>query len=1123
MSSSFQPVSRSATQMRIATADSPVRRRTLFGRPDPRQHRQARLESLALAVVTVVIATGFWITYSRQTSSFSQTQRELAEGLVVQAGKADVAALANRLTVFPSATERGFAAAAVNRWIAERGPLTHVGALASMTVPAQDVRTNRALTVLRSRLDQRPEGGAPVSGSAASAQQTVRLFTPADVTKLKPGVVVRTTGDYSRDAWRALGLFVLAFWFAHLARRVLGTTGDALLLPALQLLAGLSLIAMMSLRDPLRDTEAAGSVAIGVALACVALVCVSAIDFENPRFRFATGVPLAAAVALGVLLLAFGSGPGGSGVKVNLWGVQPIEAIRILSVLALAAYFSRRWETVRELSDRPAAAPYLRVPRWSDVSPLVVIVGTLLVFFFLQRDLGPALVLGCMSLALYGVARGRGRLVLAGLAVLMSGFAAGYALGFPSTVAKRVAIWLDPWENGLAGGDQVAHGLWALASGGIRGLGLSMGDGQLIPAGHTDLIVAVIGEEMGLVTVTVIAVVYLLLIWRILQVAVRAPGDYTAFLALGCALSLAVPAIVIAGGVFGAIPLSGVVTPFLSFGKSSMICNFVAIAIVLAIARRTGPVRPHLQRQVRTVGMVLTVVLCLFVVNAVRIEAWQADAVAVRPTLVEQGDGVARYQYNPRLIAAARQIPRGTIFDRNGLALATGDAAVAEPMAAKLRAAGVSTAPCPPAPARCYPLRGGAFHLLGDLNDQINWNAPNASFLERDQNAILQGFDDHVRTVERHVRGERQMVVLRDYSALLPLVRHKGNAGDRDVRRLLTRSRDVTSSVDGVFQALVLRVLEARVRAAGVQRGAVVVIDPDSGELLASASVPYPSLEPHRAAAAPPSPETLLDRGRYGLYPPGSTFKLVTAAAALRSHAASSEFMCHRLEDGRVGTRLRHFTHPVRDDVMDHEPHGTVDLRKGLVVSCNAYFAQLAVDVGAEAIADAAAATGIRVATDPVAEHLRGTLPYAGYGQGEVVATPMRMARVAGAIAADGVIRDGTVLLVDSPSRAKVSKGVRWLSPEQASFLATSMRNVVQQGTGRALAGHAVHIAGKTGTAEVSNAPSHSWFVGFAPYATRGRRIAFAVIVENAGYGGRVAAPLAGDVVSAAKATGVIK
>src|SRR4051812_29684877 len=1105
---------RKARFMRIATADPPARRPRLLRRVDPRQRRHARLEFLGLAVVTIVIATGFWTTYQRQVSTFAAVNRDLTTGAVVQPGAAPPSALAEKLTMFPSVAERRFAADAVEQFVRDQGGLTHVGALAGITVPARDVKMRAQLTVLRDWLAQRTD--AP----------DVRLFTPADIAAMKPGMVVRTPRQYERRAWMTLAVFMLAFWFAHAVRTALGTTGDAVLLPAVQLLAGLSVITMLSMRDPLRDTEAAWSVAIAVGLACTAMVCVSALDFENPRFRFSTGLPLATAIGLAALLVLFGSGPGASGVKVNLWGAQPIEAIRVLAVLALAAYFSRRWETVREISERPAAAPYLRLPRWRDVSPMIVIVGTLLVFFFLQRDLGPALVLGCMALALYGVARGRSTLVVIGIATLVAGFAIGYELGVPATVARRVAIWLDPWNNGLLGGDQVAHGLWALASGSLGGLGLGVGDGQLVPAGHTDLILAVVGEEIGLVGVLVVAAVYLLVVWRVLRLPRGAPGDYTAFLALGCALSLAVPAMVIVAGVFGAFPLSGVATSFLSFGKSSMIANVVSIAIVLAIARRPGPVRPHFQRQIRTVGVLLASALLFLVVDAARIEAWQADDVAVRPSLVEQADGVARYQYNRRLLIAARLIPRGTIFDRNGLALATRDQAAAAATTARLGAAGVPTTDCPAPPLRCYPLKGRAFHLLGDWNGQTNWNASNASFLERDQNVVLQGFDDHPRTVERTTgNGTRELVVMRDYRELLPLVRHKGEPDNRTVRRLLDRPRDVTTSIDGVFQALVTRALESRVHAAGVERGAVVVIDPDTGELLASASVPYPDLDSLRVASAPaPRLPSLLDRGRYGLYPPGSTFKLITAAAALRANAASSTFMCERLDDGRIGAQVRGFRHAVRDDVTDVHPHGEVNLHRGLVVSCNAYFAQLAVRVGSQALIDAAAATGIKVAADPVKTHLRDTLPYAGYGQGEVVASPLRMARVAGAIATDGVIRDTTPLRVEPLRRdAAAAAGVRWLTSEQASFLATSMRDVVQSGTGRVLATAPIAVAGKTGTAELNDAPSHSWFVGFAPYATHGRRIAFAVIVENAGYGGRVAAPLAGDVVAAAQAAGVIR
>ncbi|HTM05171.1 MAG TPA: FtsW/RodA/SpoVE family cell cycle protein [Vicinamibacterales bacterium] len=1114
--------------MRIATAEASRSRdsglRALSGRfrrPDPYQQRHARLECLALVAVTLVILTGFWTIHRRQQATLDAASRDLGNGAIVRLATVDAATLAPVLDVFPSAAERQYAADAVTRYVHDQGSLTHVGALAAVTIPIEEFQHDRRLVTWRDRLARHP----PQPGS-----RSMRLFTASDLATLKAKLVVRTPSQYSRRVLNAFALFFAAFWLAHLVRRMLGTTGDAILVPAIQLLSGLSLLAMMSLRDPLRDTDSAGGVAIGVALACLALVVVSSIDFENPRFRFATGLPLAAGVALAGMLLAFGSGPGESGVKVNLWGAQPIEAIRVLAVLALAAYFSRRWETVREMSERPASAPYLRWPRWADVSPLIAIVGTLLVFFFLQHDLGPALVLGCLALALYGVARGHGALVVTGLLVLVAGFAIGYELGIPATVAKRVAIWIDPWDNGLIGGDQVAHGLWALASGGVRGLGLGVGDGQVVPAGHTDLIVPVIGEELGLVGVAVIGAVYLLVIWRMLQIAARAPGDYTAFLALGCALSLAIPAIVIVGGVLGVLPLSGVVTPFLSFGKSSMICNVIVVSIVLAIARHSGPVRPHFARQLRTVGIVLAAIAVVLIADAARIEAVQADALAVRPTLVEQADGVARYQYNPRLLIAARRIPRGTIFDRNGLALATGSPEQATAMLDRLKAVGATAAACPEPPARCYPLRGRAFHLLGNWNDQTNWYASNVSFLEKDEAGVLQGYDDHAHTVERELRdGTREVVVTRDYRELLPLVRHKADPDNPRVLQIVSRSRDVTSSIDGVFQALVSRALETRIRAAGVQHGAVVVIDPDTGELLAAASVPYPEFDSDAdvvpgGAVVPgfSGADTLLDRARYGLYPPGSTFKLITAAAALRSNAATSEFMCQRLDDGRIGTRIRGYTDPVRDDVTDREPHGNVDLHKGLVVSCNAYFAQLAVKIGPQAILDAAAPTGIKVANEPALKRLRGSLPYAGYGQGEVVATPLRMARVAGAIATDGIIRDTTALRVDPKKRSKAND-VRWLTSEQASFLATSMRDVVQQGTGRVLAGQPIAIAGKTGTAELNDAPSHSWFVGFAPYATRGRRIAFAVIVENAGYGGRIAAPLAGDVVTAARTSGVIQ
>jgi penicillin-binding protein A len=205
--------------------------------------------------------------------------------------------------------------------------------------------------------------------------------------------------------------------------------------------------------------------------------------------------------------------------------------------------------------------------------------------------------------------------------------------------------------------------------------------------------------------------------------------------------------------------------------------------------------------------------------------------------------------------------------------------------------------------------------------------------------------------------------------------------------------------------------------------------------------------------------------------------------------------------------------------VLDTEPHGSIGMHDGLSRSCNAYFAQLAVRVGPRALLDTATLVGISVARDNSVSRLRATLPHAGYGQGDVLATPLRMARVAAAIASGGVLRD-VRLEGGSSTRAQVKM---LLAPGAAAVLKRYLRDAVVNGTARGLRGHPLRIAGKTGTAEVSGAPSHAWFVGFAPFDRAEKRVAFAVVVENAGYGGLAAAPAGGEIVTAAAASGLVR
>jgi cell division protein FtsW (lipid II flippase) len=1095
----------------ITSAVSPVR-------PQARRARAVRFELLGLLAASVIVTFGVVLAFSGKVGRAGEDAP--ADGPVPIHLLGAAAELEPLLSMFSSAFERETVARALyQRATAVEARLEHVGGLAAVTLPAGEVRNDRRFVRLGARLGSRPD--------AAS----VAVLAPADLAAIKPHLAVRTMQEFSARAARALVLLLAAFWCAHLVRRWRRRDDDPVLLPAVLLLCGMGVMAMLALRDPLRDTMVVNAFVGGIIAGLAVLLLAAEVDYEASPLRRSVILPLGAALALAMALLVFGSGPGSGGVKVNLLGGQPVEVIRLLVVFALAAYFGRRIEFLRALS-QPATAerPWLRhfrVPRWKDVRPIFASMALVLAFFFFQKDLGPALVLACVFLALYGIGRGHGAFVLTGFALLLGGFALAYWIGEPATVRHRVLIWLDPWNNGVPGGNQIAHGLWALATGGPWGSGPGLGSPQTVPAGHTDFVLAAVGEELGFVGLFSVVLLYAILGWRCLRTAVRAPGDYSAFLAVGVALGLVVQALVIAGGLLGLAPLAGVVTPFLSYGRSSMLANCFAVGVVLAIAQRRGPVREHLRRPVQAVAGVLLAAALVITGRAAWVQVLHPDDVAAASSLSEQADGGYRFEQNPRLLAAARTLVRGTIYDRNGLPLATSRPDEIASLGTIYRAAGIAPArPCDRAESRCYPLGGFTFHLTGDWNQQSNWGAGNSSYVERDSDAQLKGYDDRARVIEaiNPRTGRRQAAISRDYRELLPLVRQRDWHSSGAIAALRARNRDVHTSIDARLQMRASAALRDQIEDGRHARGAAVVLDPATGEVLASVSYPWPADDApgtfKARGSGAPTHEPWLDRARYGLYPPGSVFKLLIAGAALRTGAAGSTFACRRLADGRVGNYIRGSARPVRDDPMDTVPHGAADLHSGLVVSCNAYFAQLAQQLGPEAVLDAASLFEIDVSRPRTSAALQGTLPHAGYGQGQVVVSPLKMARVSASIAAPGRAVPVTWLVASAGAGVEPPQ---FLSAADATRLGRAMREVVRQGTGRALRGNRVPIAGKTGTAEIASGAAHSWFTGFAPYGGGERRIAFAVVIENAGYGARAAAPVAGELVTAAREFGLIK
>src|SRR5262249_20287678 len=192
--------------------------------------------------------------------------------------------------------------------------------------------------------------------------------------------------------------------------------------------------------------------------------------------------------------------------------------------------------------------------------------------------------------------------------------------------------------------------------------------------------------------------------------------------------------------------------------------------------------------------------------------------------------------------------------------------------------------------------------------------------------------------------------------------------------------------------------------------------------------------------------------------------------------------------------------------IEDKTPHGTVDMERGIVVSCNAYFAQLGFhDVGAKNLLETANLLGISVASPNNPAQLQRSLPQSSYGQGQVVASPFQMARVAATERNAGAAPVGRWITDENNTRTAEPQIV--LPPDTTQMLTRFMRSVVMQGTGRRAAAN-VAVAGKTGTAELADADSHAWFIGFAPFESGRKRIAFSVLVENGVYGGRTPPPL---------------
>ena len=395
--------------------------------------------------------------------------------------------------------------------------------------------------------------------------------------------------DLPVDLWGYfLGLAVLLV-VAHLGVRRLAPQADPTILPIVALLTGFGFIMITRLDQELADSQPrlAESQALWAALGVVAFVATLAFVRRAEtlaRYRYTC-------LLLGVVVLLLPLAPGiGREVRgARLWvelgplSFQPGEIAKVLLVVFLAGYLVEKRELLAQGSLRVGR---LMVPDPKHLGPLLLAWGLSLVIMVLQKDLGSSLLFFSVFGALLYMATSRVWYLLVTAVLGVAGAAIAYQIF--DHVQTRVAVWLDPWPEAESQGFQVVQSLFAFGTGGFAGTGLGLGSPQKIPAAATDFVFAAIGEELGLLGAVAIVIALMLLVGTGFRIAVRSRRPFNQLFAAGLASVIGIQAFLILGGVTRLIPLTGITLPFVSYGGSSLVANFVIAALLLRMSHEVA-------------------------------------------------------------------------------------------------------------------------------------------------------------------------------------------------------------------------------------------------------------------------------------------------------------------------------------------------------------------------------------------------------------------------------------------------------------------------------------------------------------------------------------------------------
>ena len=385
-----------------------------------------------------------------------------------------------------------------------------------------------------------------------------------------------------------LGMLVAA----HVATRYFARGADGTLLPLAALMHGIGYVMIARLSDRRAALQTTWSLIAIIAFVLVLLLVQRPPDLARYKWTFLF-------IGAGSLVLPLVPGIGTSVGGARIWvrvgpiSIQPGEFAKIALALFFAAYLADNRELIAAGTRRIGP---MRIPELRYVLPITLAWGFAVVVMVAEKDLGSALLFFTLFTVMMWVATERAIYLLVGFVLFAA--AAFVAYKMFEVVQTRVEIWTDPWSQYEGKGYQSAQSMFAFANGGTGGTGLGMGSPNKIPAASTDYIYAAIGEEMGLVGAAAVLIAFVLMIGAGLRIAVRADRPFEKLLATGLTTIIGMQAFIITAGVLRVIPLTGITLPFVSYGGSSLLSNYILLAVLIRIsdssAKRLGEVPDEL-------------------------------------------------------------------------------------------------------------------------------------------------------------------------------------------------------------------------------------------------------------------------------------------------------------------------------------------------------------------------------------------------------------------------------------------------------------------------------------------------------------------------------------------------